>query len=313
MREFEFISDKGLIIRGKYLTFPLDSKVKNRSTLDIVLIHAFPFDSIMFYENFKDESFLQNLNNLAAKWGNMRIFIPDLPGFGLSEAFSSRPKNLNPYVEVIYELVRKFSLQRMIMGGCSMGGYIALEYTHQHPINLEGLILMDTKPTADTDQQKKDRVSEINKFVKIREDFKNLKDQSIKINELYSSIPEIQHFIDDLHSNLLAQDLPQKEPKMSEKILSLMKKQSLKGVIHALSGMAGRKDNTQTLKDFMGKILLIVGEKDKITPVEIFHEMEKMIKFSELIIISDAGHLSNIEQTKEFNDKLFDWLRKIMT
>ncbi len=56
--------------------------------------------------------------------------------------------------------------------------------------------------------------------------------------------------------------------------------------------------------------LIIVGEEDKGTPVEVSKEMHKRIAGSELIIIPSAAHLSNLEQPEKFNTALADFLER---
>ncbi|MDO9613809.1 MAG: alpha/beta hydrolase, partial [Bacteroidota bacterium] len=47
--------------------------------------------------------------------------------------------------------------------------------------------------------------------------------------------------------------------------------------------------------------LILVGEDDKITPPVVSRQMHKNIKGSILNVIENAGHLSNIENSYEFN------------
>ncbi|MFW9968929.1 MAG: alpha/beta fold hydrolase, partial [Candidatus Odinarchaeota archaeon] len=100
-----------------------------------------------------------------------------------------------------------------------------------------------------------------------------------------------------------------KMPKIDKKILNLMKKQKAVGVIHALNGMAGRDDTSIILRNLKINTLILVGENDNITPVGIAKQMKEMITNATLEIIPFAGHLSNMENLFEFNQKLLNWLQ----
>ena len=57
--------------------------------------------------------------------------------------------------------------------------------------------------------------------------------------------------------------------------------------------------------------LVLVGENDTLTPPSMALEIHKLIKNSKLSIISDAGHLTNIENPKMFNDQVLKFLKKL--
>ena len=57
--------------------------------------------------------------------------------------------------------------------------------------------------------------------------------------------------------------------------------------------------------------LILVGEKDKLTPPSMALKIHKLIKNSEFSIINEAGHLTNIENPKDFNNKVLQFLKKL--
>ena len=50
-------------------------------------------------------------------------------------------------------------IERAVIGGVSMGGYVALQFLARHPARLAGLLLADTKAVADTAEQAANRNS----------------------------------------------------------------------------------------------------------------------------------------------------------
>ncbi|MEJ2295721.1 MAG: alpha/beta hydrolase [Candidatus Lokiarchaeota archaeon] len=308
MKNFVFQTSKEFNLTGSYFIFPTDDEYQLGNFLDIILVHAFPFDSSMYLPNFENDKMIEELNQLATKKGNIRIFLPNLPGFGQSDNLKEEPKNLLSYVKCIDELVNKFNLSNIIIGGCSMGGYIALEYLSNHIKALDGLILIDTKSTADTDEQKQNRFKTIEK---IKNSHKNDRDNhSIEIEQLYNRNKLIKEFIDNLLANIVSDYTKENNQQISKEILNIMKQQNLNGILHALRAMAGRNDNTKILKKFRKDLLIIVGEYDKITPIEISVQIKNLTRRSTLNIIPNAGHLSNMENSLEFNRVLLDWIKK---
>lgn len=312
METFEFQTRDENLIRGICYNFPLNEEKKENSVIDILLIHAFPFDSSMYLDNFNDQELSKNLNDLAFKKGMIRIFLPDLPGFGESGPFDVKPNNLIPYVDIIQEIIEEFKIKKLVIGGCSMGGYISLEFAKRYPDILEGIMLIDTKPWADSEEQKKNRLANVKKLEKIIDSLRKEDKTELNLKNYYQKYPEIESFIDGLYSKVSSKEMLKKKPETGKKILILMKKQSLIGVAHALNGMAGRVDNTKALQNFNGKVLILVGENDGITPPRIAKKMKKEAKNPELKIISSAGHLSNVDQPSEFNKFFFDWLSSVL-
>jgi pimeloyl-ACP methyl ester carboxylesterase len=179
MREFFFYTQQDLKVSGKIFDFPKNKIIEHDFARNILLIHAFPFDSNMFLENFKDRFLINEINNLANNKGKISIFLPDLPGFGKSDRFKTIPSDLTPYVEVMHEIVNHFEIKNIIMGGCSMGGYITLEYATKYANTLNGMILIDTKTESDNNEQKQNR---INTIKLIQESIDNYtKDKSLNI------------------------------------------------------------------------------------------------------------------------------------
>lgn len=310
MKNFKYTTKSGLKISGKYLILPQKSENSLENIRDFIFIHAFPFDSDMYVHNFEDNNFVNILNDISLEKGIIRIILLDLPGFGKSESFSSKPLNLLPYVEIVKDIVTYFQIQRLILGGCSMGGYIALEYIRNYPELIEGLVLIDTKPDADDEDQKQNRLNTITMLEKSSQNFySNEKSVNITLKMLYKRDAQIKSFLDTLHSRVISENMQRKNVKIANQILEIMKNQKVLGVIHALSGMAGRNDTSKVLESLKVNVLILVGENDTITPPQIAKTMENAISNATLTIIPSAGHLSNMENTYEFNQSLLNWFQ----
>lgn len=310
MKNFRFKTNSGLNISGKYVVFPQKSEKSLENAYDFIFIHAFPYSSEMYVYNFGEKKFIDELNAISLAKGNIRIFLPDLPGFGESELFSSKPLNLLPYVEIVKELVNQFQIQRLVLGGCSMGGYIALEYARNTPNFIEGLVLIDTKPDADNEDQIRKRLSIINLLEKSAQSFySNEKPGNITLKKIYKRDTQIKSFLDNLLSRVISEHTRKKKVKIANQVLGVMKNQKVLGVIHALNGMAGRNDTSIVLENLSANVLIMVGENDTIIPLNTAKRMKNTTSKGTLEIIPSAGHFSSIENMHEFNQSLLNWFK----
>jgi pimeloyl-ACP methyl ester carboxylesterase len=75
--------------------------------------------------------------------------------------------------------------------------------------------------------------------------------------------------------------------------------------------MAERSDHTKLLAKISVPTLVIVGETDELTPPAEAEKMNRAIKDSRLVKISNAGHLSPLENPAEFNSALLNFLSAI--
>ena len=308
MKRIKFKTKTGLLISGSFFQFPSKSEKNIANFHNVVLIHAFPFDSDMFIHNFIKKNFIQDFDKIAVNGKILRIFIPNLPGFGESDILPSKPKNLSPYVESIKEMVDKYQIKRFFLGGCSMGGYISLEYFRNYPDDIKGLILIDTNPFADNEEQLENRTNTMNLINMSLQTYREEIRSEIKMKNLYEKDDKIKEYINNLYLRIISNDTRRNRLEIAEKILDLMQNQKAISYVQGLSGMAGRKDTFEVIKSTEVPILIIVGENDSITPVDIARHIYNAVEHGYLEIISNAGHLSNLENRDQFNQILLNWI-----
>ena len=89
-----------------------------------------------------------------------------------------------------------------------------------------------------------------------------------------------------------------------------MLKTKPEGAAAALMGMTERDDQTSLLPNISAPTLILVGAEDAITPVADSEKMHQAIAGSRLVVVENAGHVSNLERTEKFNQALVDFLRE---
>lgn len=235
----------------------------------IIFIHGFPLNKSMWNkqtETLKD---------------NYRVLTYDIRGHGNSEA-GDEDFSIELFVNDLLNFIDALKIDKTILCGLSMGGYIALNAIESFPERFEALILSDTNCKADMPEAKEKRMNAI---------------KSIKENG-------VAKYADESLKKLFAPEsftAHVKEIAAAREMIVKSTKQSLYNTLHAL---ADRKETYSKLQVIKVPVLIMVGKEDVITPPETARLMHEKIKHSILHIIDHAGHLSNMENPGEFNDQL---------
>lgn len=242
----------------------------------VVLIHAFPLSRKMW----------KSQAALLAKNG-FRVILPDLPGFGENDP---APKySIREMAKQIAELLDSLQIDKAIIGGLSMGGYVSFELFRLIPEKFSALILCDTTYLADSEEKR------ISRFILISK----IEDQgSGALTE--NMLPLLTSDQTKLNNPLLTAEL--------EEIFSKINPES---AINALRSMAERNDSSDVLRQISIPTLLIFGEFDKVTNLDNARKMNQSITDSELVVLENAGHYSNLEQPEQFNEALLNFCDRI--
>ena len=239
----------------------------------LVLLHGFPLNRKMWAPQ------------AEALSATRRVITPDYPGFGSSPRPCAQP-DMRYYAEGVGELLDKLGLDRVVLGGLSMGGYVAFACLRIFPERISTLILANTRPDPDPEDAREAR----------REMARRVAEEGVEV------LPKLQM------ERLLAPDTLENDEEVVELVRGLILESSPDGVVAALGAMRGRPDST----DLLGKInvptLVVGGEGDTLSTPEVMGEMAAKISGSSHHTLRKAGHLSNLEAPEEFNAALHGFL-----
>ncbi len=242
----------------------------------IVLLHAFPLNGKMW------EPQVQDLKD------DYRVILPDYPGFGDSSYPPTQP-DIGYYARGIRELLDRLDLDRVMLGGLSMGGYVAFACLRLFPERISALILANTRPDPDSEEIRENRN---NMARRVREE-------------------GVEVLVEMQMEHLLSSNTRENKRDIVNKVETLMLESSPDGVVAALGAMRDRPDSEPLLSDTTVPTLVIGGEEDEISSPEVMGAMAAKIPNSEHHTISGAGHLSNLEAPEEFNGALKDFLARL--
>lgn len=244
--------------------------------LPVLFIHAFPLNQTMWDDQ------------LAALQSFCRVITLDLRGFGQSDA-PPDTYSMDQMAADVRELMSVLEIDRAVLVGLSMGGYIALAFCRNYTEALHALVLSDTRASADTREGRERRLKSAEKAER-----------------------EGAHAIaDDMIPLLLGKTSQESRPSVVERVRSMIEANSPNGIAGAQRGMAQRRDSTDVLSEITCPALVVVGSEDMLTPFGEAESLTRGIRDARLRVIEGAGHLPSLECPEQFNSVLIEFIAAI--
>jgi len=239
-------------------------------TTGLLLLHGFPLDSEMW------------ASQIAGLRDTGSVVAVDLPGFG-GAPLAPREGWMDAAAAAAAEALRKAGVDRAVVCGLSMGGYVAFSFWRRHRALVAGLVLANTKSGGD-DEAGKQRREDLAKRVRAEGN-----------GFLVASPPPLlsDHASPDLRLHIQRQ----------------IGRQPVEAIAIASQAMADRVDSTPVLGGIDVPTLVITSSADTLIPPEATKPMASQIPGATLAVIEGAGHLSNLEAPDEFNRLLREHLR----
>jgi pimeloyl-ACP methyl ester carboxylesterase len=212
-----------------------------------------------------------------------RVITIDLLGHGESECLGyihSMEDNAN----IVHEVLAHLNIEKAIIVGHSMGGYVGLAFAELYPENLQKLVLLNSTSKEDSAERKLNRTRAIKAVKQNYEGF-----VSLAIANLFSENNRIR----------LAKEI--------EKVKEQALKTPLQGIIASLEGMKIRKDRESLLHQNLFPVLLILGKKDPVLSYE--ENISQIENTTAELVLFDDGHMSSIENKEELKIILSDFFQ----
>ncbi|MBB5955321.1 pimeloyl-ACP methyl ester carboxylesterase [Saccharothrix tamanrassetensis] len=231
--------------------------------LPLVLLHAFPFDSRM--------------------WDGVRAALdpvtPDLRG-------GDREPDLGVLADDVLRGLDRAGLDRVVLGGCSMGGYVAMALLRREPSRVAGLVFADTRSTADGDEARANRLAMADRV----------------LAEGVGWVP------DAVLPGLVG---PSPAEGVVERAREVILGQPAAEVAWAQRAMAARPDSGDVLAGLDVPALVLVGSQDAPTPPAVARELAGVLRWAEYVELAGVGHLTPLEAPEAFAATVLDWRRRV--
>jgi pimeloyl-ACP methyl ester carboxylesterase len=244
----------------------------------VVLLHGFPLSRAMW------------VDQLAGIGSTYRVIAPDLRGHGDSPV-PEGVYTMDAMADDVVELLETLEIGGpVVVGGLSMGGYVALSLAARYPTRVRALMLMDTKAAADTPEAAATREATAQAVI-----------------EADSAAAVVDAMILRLFSKMTLEQRPERV----EPLRDVMRRTAPRGIAGALRGMAARPDRRDVLPKLVFPTLVIVGDQDVITPVADARSMADALPNARLEVIAGAGHMAPYENPADANAVILRFLRSL--
>jgi 3-oxoadipate enol-lactonase len=244
---------------------------------DLVLLHPFPLN-----HHFWDEV----VSRLSDRY---RVITPDLRGHGQSE-LGNGPATMEKHAADLLRLCEAEGVDKAVFVGVSIGGYILFEFWRRHRERIAGLVLSNTRASAETEESRANRL--------------RIADQVLSEGT--------EPFIADMLGKLIGSTTRTERPDVVEAARRMMQSMSPEDIAGVQRGMADRPDSVDTLSTIDVPALVIAGEED-IPPLSAAELMRDRIAGSTLHVIPRAGHYAAMERPKEYAALIQHFAEKIQT
>jgi 3-oxoadipate enol-lactonase len=242
----------------------------------VVLLHPFPAHH---------EFWNPVTSALSARY---RLILPDLRGHGDSE-IGEGPALMQKHASDVARVLDAAGVGKAVFVGCSIGGYILLEFWRRFRGRVTALALCETRPQADTAEARANRLK-----------------AAADVMEQGT-----EPFIESMIPKLIGRTTVSTRPDLVEGACAMMRKMSPEDISLVLRGMAERPDSVADLKTINVQTLIAIGEEDVLSTVADGELMRQHIAGSQLKVIPKAGHYSPWEQPEEVGKILRQFLDNV--
>ena len=240
----------------------------------VVLLHGFAEDRNIWNEQV---NFLQEY---------CQLIIPDLPGTGKSGMLRENA-TIDDYAASVHALLSEEDIDKCIMWGHSMGGYITLAFAERYAEKLAAFGFVHSTAFADNDEKKASRK------------------KGIQMMEEYG----VLSFLKNTTPNLFSENFKNQHPERVLDLIEQGKNFSKEALVQYYTAMMNRPDRTEVLAKSNVPVLFIIGSEDKAAPLDDLLKQVSLPNISYIHIIEGVGHMSLWEEADQLNNYLLDFIK----
>lgn len=241
----------------------------------LVLLPAFPLDASMYAE-------------VAAEFDGDLLTL-DLPGFGGVPLLDDEP-SMDAFADHVARQLDADGLDRVVIGGTSMGGYVAMAFCRRHTDRVAGVALIDTKATADPEVAVDGRRAMATAMVEGN---------------------TTQPLLDNVFPKLLGATTTRDRPDVVQRVRDWVTRADPRAAAYAQRAMAVRPDSVETLAALTVPSLVVVGEEDVLSPPTDAAVMASALHGAVVVEIPRVGHLTPVESPHYVAEALTELVQRV--
>lgn len=246
------------------------------SGLPVVFLHAFPLNRTMWEPQ------------IGALVAECRCIAIDFRGFG--DSLPAPPFTVDRYADDVAAVLDALQIERAVVVALSLGGYVAFALWRRHRARIRGLVLSNTRATADSEELIARRLALI----------------EIARTQGSTAVANMQI------AGLMGKSTRDKRPDVYDAMHRMMAQTGVDGIVGGLEAMMARPDSTETLATIDMPTLVVVGDEDVITPPKEVRRIHEGIAGSRMEVLRGAGHLANVERPAAFNTVVSEFLGTLL-
>lgn len=221
----------------------------------VLLIHGFSENGLIWE---------QQLDFLCEQF---YVLAPDLPGTGQTPLTASL--SIESMAEYVHEFLLENGIEKAVVIGHSMGGYVALALAEKYPALVQGLGLFHSTATPDSEEKKEARR------------------KSITMIEKYGS----DAFVKQTMPNMFSPVYRKEHPERIEAYIRLCSQCPQPSLIAYYEAMMQRPDRTAVLSSLKVPALFVIGKDDTAVPLQNILPQVSLPAVSDIRIFEDTGHM----------------------
>ena len=243
----------------------------------LVLLHAFPLTSAIYADQ------VTSLADVA------EVLTPDLRGFGAT-ALGDVPPSLDVLADDVVAALDASGVERAVVGGTSMGGYVALAVLRRHPERVSGLVLANTKASADQPAARDNRE---------------------RIAAVVEAEGSVRVLHEELEPKLLGATTAAARPDLVVRVHDLVAAAAPATVAWAQRAMAARPDSFDVLAASQVPVLVVSGSEDALMTADDARAMTGAALGSTSVVLDRVGHLACLEAPQAWDAAVRSWLATV--
>ena len=256
-----------LLDKGQRVAAHLGAFSGKKGAVPLVLLHGFCEDSSLW-------------NGMTVALGDIPVLAIDLPGFGQSD-LPEHP-DMPTYAAAVCAVLDALEIEKCVLVGHSLGGYVALEFAAQAGERLAGLGLFHSHPFPDNEERKLARLRGIEMLQSGKRDL----------------------YVAQLFPNLFSPAFAAARPEVVSALIATGKTQSAAGIAAALTAMMNRADQQSTLAEASCPVLFLLGEEDNLVPVAQAWQMAVLPASASVEIMPGVAHMGMFEAPEKSAEAL---------
>ena len=220
-----------------------------------------------------------------------RVIRFDLPGFGLTGPDPENDYALETYVQFVVDALDTLDVDRCILAGNSLGGYIAWATAVLNPARVEKLVLIDASGY-------------------------NYESQSVPIGFRLARMPLINNIVQDVLPRSVVEssvnnvygDPSRVTPELVDRYFELTTREGNRDALVERMRQLQPGTLAERITDITQPTLILWGKKDRLIPLQYGEQFQKDIAQSKLVIWEELGHVPHEEDPALAAKAILDFL-----